>query len=401
MDPDQAMKNAIRRSYSDVQSVLLYNPDPLVDHLYSCSLVNGSLMEKFNSENLYTERVKMVIDTVIPTNPVKMIQAVVMSREAFWPTSIKQDLFKAIMKGYRKCEMEIPAWMKSREKDMEEKKPKVQKAANPLWSPSPPRSRSYPTPSSSSSRPSLLEGQAVPIARELVSRKRLWFVNHLSPVIKEYMEELAKNFPFWWPTSEPYQRVLSPVNTTNQDKVREYLSHASRRPLNELVSGMETLPSLCYPLPPGVLDFVESLALLRDLINTNQEELVKETLDNIVSGRPSTSTSPPCHPGQEEQQRQQHAHPQTRPQQVTSPPVATSTTTTAPSSPPPPVPTSHLSRERESECVVCLSDTKEWLFLPCRHLCCCTGCAQVLSREVVFLCPICRKTVEQQMRVFS
>ena len=30
-----------------------------------------------------------------------------------------------------------------------------------------------------------------------------------------------------------------------------------------------------------------------------------------------------------------------------------------------------------SECVVCLSDTKDTLILPCKHLCLCSGCGKL------------------------
>lgn len=48
-----------------------------------------------------------------------------------------------------------------------------------------------------------------------------------------------------------------------------------------------------------------------------------------------------------------------------------------------------LSSERNSECVVCMSDDRDTLLLPCRHLCLCTGCARSL-RYQANNCPICR-----------
>ncbi|XP_064634105.1 probable E3 ubiquitin-protein ligase MGRN1 isoform X2 [Lineus longissimus] len=42
-----------------------------------------------------------------------------------------------------------------------------------------------------------------------------------------------------------------------------------------------------------------------------------------------------------------------------------------------------------SECVICMSDTRDTLILPCRHLCLCNGCANNL-RYQANNCPICR-----------
>ncbi|XP_064601984.1 E3 ubiquitin-protein ligase MGRN1-like isoform X2 [Liolophura sinensis] len=42
-----------------------------------------------------------------------------------------------------------------------------------------------------------------------------------------------------------------------------------------------------------------------------------------------------------------------------------------------------------SECVICMSDTRDTLILPCRHLCLCNGCAESL-RYQSSCCPFCR-----------
>merc|ERR1719234_1563320 len=42
-----------------------------------------------------------------------------------------------------------------------------------------------------------------------------------------------------------------------------------------------------------------------------------------------------------------------------------------------------------SECVICMSDVRDTLILPCRHLCLCNGCADSL-RYQANNCPICR-----------
>lgn len=45
--------------------------------------------------------------------------------------------------------------------------------------------------------------------------------------------------------------------------------------------------------------------------------------------------------------------------------------------------------EDSAECVVCMSDARDTLVLPCRHLCLCNPCAEVL-RYQANKCPICR-----------
>ncbi|XP_055343945.1 E3 ubiquitin ligase Rnf157-like [Paramacrobiotus metropolitanus] len=45
--------------------------------------------------------------------------------------------------------------------------------------------------------------------------------------------------------------------------------------------------------------------------------------------------------------------------------------------------------DSSGDCVVCMSDTRDTLILPCRHLCLCNGCAESL-RYQANNCPICR-----------
>ncbi|XP_048449650.1 E3 ubiquitin ligase RNF157-like, partial [Rhincodon typus] len=52
------------------------------------------------------------------------------------------------------------------------------------------------------------------------------------------------------------------------------------------------------------------------------------------------------------------------------------------------VPADELS-DNSAECVVCLSDVRDTLILPCRHLCLCNACADTL-RYQANNCPICR-----------
>lgn len=43
------------------------------------------------------------------------------------------------------------------------------------------------------------------------------------------------------------------------------------------------------------------------------------------------------------------------------------------------------------ECVICLSDVKDTIVLPCRHFCICSDCGDVLRRRAPQRCPICRQ----------
>ncbi|CAG2163643.1 unnamed protein product [Oppiella nova] len=52
-------------------------------------------------------------------------------------------------------------------------------------------------------------------------------------------------------------------------------------------------------------------------------------------------------------------------------------------------PTDNDLEDNSSECVICMSDPRDTLILPCRHLCLCNGCADSL-RYQANNCPICR-----------
>uniref|UniRef100_A0A8C3AV67 E3 ubiquitin-protein ligase n=1 Tax=Cyclopterus lumpus TaxID=8103 RepID=A0A8C3AV67_CYCLU len=53
--------------------------------------------------------------------------------------------------------------------------------------------------------------------------------------------------------------------------------------------------------------------------------------------------------------------------------------------------------DNSAECVVCLSDVRDTLILPCRHLCLCNACADTL-RYQANCCPICRLQALLQIR---
>ncbi|NXF29502.1 LRSM1 ligase, partial [Nyctibius bracteatus] len=65
--------------------------------------------------------------------------------------------------------------------------------------------------------------------------------------------------------------------------------------------------------------------------------------------------------------------------------------------PSPVVPTAPPLRwdEKKSECVVCMEQETQMIFLPCGHVCCCQTCCERLNT-----CPLCRKDVTQRIRIF-
>lgn len=48
-----------------------------------------------------------------------------------------------------------------------------------------------------------------------------------------------------------------------------------------------------------------------------------------------------------------------------------------------------------SECVVCLEQEAQMVFLPCGHVCCCQQCCQPLRT-----CPLCRQDISQRLRIY-
>jgi hypothetical protein len=53
------------------------------------------------------------------------------------------------------------------------------------------------------------------------------------------------------------------------------------------------------------------------------------------------------------------------------------------------------SGEEGQMCVVCLSEPKDTTVLPCRHMCMCKDCAEIIKRQNPQQCPICRTPIEQ------
>ncbi|KAK7272135.1 hypothetical protein RJT34_28557 [Clitoria ternatea] len=54
--------------------------------------------------------------------------------------------------------------------------------------------------------------------------------------------------------------------------------------------------------------------------------------------------------------------------------------------------------ETGGDCVICLSEPRDITLLPCRHLCMCSGCANLLKVHTAN-CPICRHPVERLLEI--
>lgn len=50
------------------------------------------------------------------------------------------------------------------------------------------------------------------------------------------------------------------------------------------------------------------------------------------------------------------------------------------------------------ECVICLSDVKDTIVLPCRHFCICSECGDILRRRAPQRCPICRQGIHRKKK---
>lgn len=55
--------------------------------------------------------------------------------------------------------------------------------------------------------------------------------------------------------------------------------------------------------------------------------------------------------------------------------------------------------EESAECVVCMTDRRNTAVLPCRHVCLCTNCANIVRSQPSSKCPICRSQVDSLMQL--
>lgn len=60
--------------------------------------------------------------------------------------------------------------------------------------------------------------------------------------------------------------------------------------------------------------------------------------------------------------------------------------------------TSSQPDDIQRECVICFTVAKDTVVLPCRHLCLCQGCSQIVRMQNN-TCPICRTRIESFMHI--
>lgn len=54
------------------------------------------------------------------------------------------------------------------------------------------------------------------------------------------------------------------------------------------------------------------------------------------------------------------------------------------------------------ECVICMTNERNTAILPCRHLCICSECAQVMMQSTATAaskCPICRRDAQSILKI--
>lgn len=60
----------------------------------------------------------------------------------------------------------------------------------------------------------------------------------------------------------------------------------------------------------------------------------------------------------------------------------------------------HIGNEEETqECVVCLTNPKSTVVVPCDHMCLCNDCANIMRSHYDSRCPICRTAVQSLMHI--
>lgn len=51
------------------------------------------------------------------------------------------------------------------------------------------------------------------------------------------------------------------------------------------------------------------------------------------------------------------------------------------------------------DCIICMSETKDTVIMPCAHVCLCTPCSILMQKEGKDKCPICRSAIKSYMKI--
>lgn len=57
-----------------------------------------------------------------------------------------------------------------------------------------------------------------------------------------------------------------------------------------------------------------------------------------------------------------------------------------------------INNSEGTDCIVCLSQTRDTVIFPCRHYCLCNECCMQI-RANTNICPLCRKEIESSLIV--
>lgn len=55
----------------------------------------------------------------------------------------------------------------------------------------------------------------------------------------------------------------------------------------------------------------------------------------------------------------------------------------------------------ENLCLICLTENKDTMILPCRHVCLCIYCSDRISSQINKMCPVCRGRVTEFVRIIE
>ena len=65
-----------------------------------------------------------------------------------------------------------------------------------------------------------------------------------------------------------------------------------------------------------------------------------------------------------------------------------------------PAASTDASEDTDMMCVVCLVERKDYIFIPCFHMCACEGCATQIKNTKSPACPMCRAPFASVNKVF-